>query len=354
MSKYIKRISPALGLPPGTLVHIGDKKLEKAIITLFDFDQNNVVERKLDNIEECFPFKEKTSVTWINIDGLQQVEIIEKIDTHFDIHSLVLEDILNTVQRPKMEDYGEYIFIVAKMLYVESKHKDMISEQISIILGSNYVISFQETDGDIFNEIRDRIRNYKGRVRKMGADYLAYCLIDAIVDNYFIVLEYLGDEIEKMDDRLISNGSQSVSMDIHLLKRDLIFLRKQTWPLREVISALQRIESKLIKKTTGIFLSDVYDHTIQVIDTIESYRDELSGMQDVYISNINNRLNEIMKVLTVFTSIFIPLNLIAGIYGMNFRHMPELEWKGGYFWALSLMVVTGLCLLFFFKKKKWF
>jgi magnesium transporter len=342
-----------VGLPPGTLVHVGEKKTEEVRITVIDYDPKNYQEKEVDKIEECFPFRDRPTVTWINIDGLQEVGIVEKIGIHFGIHPLVLEDIVHTGQRPKGEDLGDYLFIVLKMIYHDDGEDEIMGEQISLILGHNYVISFQEREGDVFNSIRERIRNSKGRIRKAGADYLAYTLIDAIVDQYFLVLEKFGEKIESLEEELIKNPTPETLQIIHKLKRNLIFLRKSVWPLREVINALERGESPLITEPTGIYLRDVYDHTIQVIDTIETFRDMVSGMLDIYLSSVSNRMNEVMKVLTIMATIFIPLTFIAGIYGMNFKFMPELEWHWGYPTALIVMLAVVGLMVFYFRRKRW-
>jgi magnesium transporter len=352
--RFIKRVSKTIGLSPGALVHIGKKKIEKVRIRLIDYDEKQLQEKEPKSVEEGFPFKDLPTVTWINIDGLHDIEVMEKIGKHFNLHPLVLEDILNTEQRPKIEDFDDYIFVVLKMLYCDESEDEIRAEQISIIVGSNFVLSFQERVGDIFNPLRDRIRNAKGRVRKMGPDYLAYCLVDAIVDNYFVVLEKLGEQIEGMEEELVTNPTPETLQRIHNLKREMIFLRKSVWPLREVVSRLERGESELIKDSTGIYLRDVYDHTIQVIDTIETYRDMLSGMLDIYLSSISNRMNQVMKVLTIIATIFIPLTFVAGIYGMNFEYMPELKWHWFYpkaFW-LVMLGVAGVMLVYF-RRKKW-
>jgi len=354
VSKFIKRISKTAGLSPGALVHVGKKKIEKARIRIIDYDESQLNEKEAKKIEECFPFKEKPTVTWINIDGLHQVDIIEKIGKHFDVHPLVLEDIVNTGQRPKMEDLDNYIFVVLKMLYYDEEKSEVTAEQLSLILGSNFVISFQERVGDVFNPIRERIRNAKGRIRRMGADYLAYCLVDAVVDNYFAILEKFGENIESMEEELVAHPTPETLQTIHNLKREMIFLRKSVWPLRELISGLERGESDLIQKSTHIFLRDVYDHTIQVIDTIETFRDMVSGMLDIYLSSVSNKMNEVMKVLTIIATIFIPLTFVAGIYGMNFEFMPELKWHWFYpevFWA-AIAVIAGV-MVFYFKRKRW-
>jgi len=353
MPRIIKKRSKKVGLPPGTLVHIGEKKIEKVRITIIDYDETQFQEKKARTIEECFPFKDKPTVTWINVDGIHQLDIIEKIGKHLNLHPLILEDIVNTGQRPKMEDFGDYIFVVLKMIYYDEKEDEIKAEQVSLILGQNFVISFQEREVDVFNPIRERIRNSKGRIREMGADYLAYALVDEIVDNYFIILERLGEKIEDVEEELVTDPKPETSQAIHNLKREMIFLRKSVWPLREVVSGLERGESALIKEATRIYLRDVYDHTIQVIDAIETSMDMLSGMLDIYLSSISNRMNEVMKVLTIIATIFIPLTFIAGIYGMNFKFMPELGLRWGYFAVLSVMVIIGIGMVIYFRKKKW-
>jgi len=353
MAKNSQRRSRKAGLPPGSLVHVGEKKAERTKITIIDYDEQNFQEKEAKTIEECFPFKETATVTWININGVHDSEVVSKIGTHFCIHSLILEDIMTTQQRPKIEDMGDYIYVVVRMLSYDGGKREVLSEQVSLIIGPNFVISFQENGGDVFNPVRDRIRTGKGRVRKMGPDYLAYSLLDSIVDNYFLVLEKLGEKVEFLEEELVSDPGRKTLQEIHVLKREMIFLRKSVWPLREVVSGLERAESSLIKQSTGIFLRDVYDHTIQVIDTVETYRDMLSGMLDMYLSSVSNRMNEVMKVLTIIATIFIPLTFIAGVYGMNFKYMPELEWPWGYFAILSFMAGIGVFMLILFKRKKW-
>lgn len=353
MPRIIKKSSKSRGLPPGTLIHIGEKKTDKIKISIMDYSIGKYDERKIQNIDECIRLKRKPSVTWINIDGLHDIETIEKIGKCFDLHPLVLEDILNTNQRPKMEDFEKYIFFALKMLYVDDNTDEIHSEQVSIILGNNFVISFQEAIGDVFDSVRKRIIESKGRIRKMNADYLAYGLIDAIVDNYYVALEKIGEKIESMQEDIIKNPDPETLQHIYKLKRDMIYLRKSVWPLREVINGLLREESKLIKKSTNIFLRDLYDHTIQVIDTIETYRDMISGMLDIYMSSVSNKMNEVMKVLTIFAAIFIPLTFIAGIYGMNFQYMPELSVKWAYPAVWIVIIAVSVSLLAFFKHKKW-
>lgn len=360
MPKLIKKISKTSGLAPGTLVHVGEAKTEKVKIHVIDYDEKKIQEKEAETPEECYTFKDTPTVSWINIDGIHNLDIIEKLGKHFDFHPLMLEDIVNTGQRPKYEDFDNYIFVVLKMLSYDEKEQGVKPEQIGLILGKNYVISFQETEGDIFNPIRERIRNAKGRIRTMGADYLAYSLFDAIVDNYFIILEKFVEKIESMEDELLNYPSLKTLQAINGLKSNAIFMRKAVWPLREVIGGLQRTESGLIRKTTGVFLRDVYDHTIQVIDTIETLRDMISGKLDIYLSSISNKMNEVMKVLTIIATIFIPITFIAGIYGMNFNpevspfNMPELNWRYGYFAAGGAMCIVVLIMVVYFKRKRWF
>lgn len=330
------------------------REAQDAKVTVIDYDAEKFQEKEVKKIEECFQFRNEATVTWINVDGLANLEIIEKLSNCFGLHPLVLEDITNLDQRPKMEDFESYIYICLKMLSCNEKNGETDIEQISLILGSNFVISFQERQGDVFDVIRERLRNSKGRIRKMGPDYLIYALVSAIVDHYFLILEKLGERTEFLEEELIVDPTPKTSQTIHGLKRELIFLRKSIWPLREVASGLEREDSALIKKSTKAYLRDIYDHTIQVIDTVETLRDMVSGMLDIYLSSVSNRMNEVMKVLTIIATIFIPLTFISGIYGMNFKHMPELEWQWGYLFALFTMVTIAVTMLIFFKRKKWF
>jgi magnesium transporter len=353
MFKPGKKRMKKIGLPPGTPVYTGDRGGEVVKITVLDFDETQFQEKDIKKVEECFSFKETSTVTWINVDGIHDIENIEKIGKHFGIHPLVQEDIVHTEQRPKMEEFEDYIYIVLKMMSYNEENKQTVAEQVSLILGKSYVISFQERQGDIFDSVRERIRNDKGRIRKMGADYLAYSLLDTIVDYYFVVLEKLGDRVEELEDELVSHPRPEDLQEVHRLKREMIFLRKSVWPLREVINGLERLESSLIEESTKIYLRDVYDHSIQIMDIVETNRDMLSGMHDTYLSSISNRMNEIMKVLTIIATIFIPLTFIAGVYGMNFQFMPELGWKWGYFAVWAVFVSVVFLMVVFFRKRKW-
>lgn len=353
MKHMLPTIMRKPGTPPGSLKHIVEQKVDEVTISLFDFTETEYTEQKIEHIEDCFPFKDSSSVTWININGLHEIENVEKVGKRFDIHPLVLEDILHTDQRPKMEDFDNYIYLVARMLTIPEGGNRVQSEQLSIVLGSNFVITFQEQVGDVFDPIRDRIRKGKGRVRKSGADYLTYLLLDTIVDTYYGILEWFGEIIERLEEDLLAHPTVDSLHSIYHLKQESLSLKRSVWPLREVINGLQRGETLLVKETTEIYLKDVYDHTIQIIDTIESHRDMVSGLQDLYLSSISNRMNEVMKVLTIIATIFIPLTFIAGIYGMNFENMPELGWQYGYFTILFLMAIIGAIMVLFFRRKKW-
>lgn len=353
MPRFIKKQLRKAGASPGTLIHIGEQKVDETQMTLIDYDEEHLQERVLDGIEEAFPLKDLPTVTWINIDGLHQLDIIEKVGQHFNIHPLVLEDIVNTGQRPKTEEFEDLIFVVLKMLHYDENLEKITSEQFSLVLGPNFLISFQEIQGDVFRTVRERIRKPKTRIRKAGCDYLAYALIDAIVDHYFLILEKLGENIEALEEDLLENPSPETLQTLHEMKREMIYLRKQIWPIRELINSLVKGESSLINESTRLFFRDIYDHTIQIIDTIESYRDILSGMLDIYLSTLSNKMNEVMKVLTIIATIFIPITFVAGIYGMNFKFMPELEWRWGYVMVWAIIVVVVGIMISYFKKKKW-
>lgn len=347
-----KRVSEKAGLPPGTLIHVGEKRLDSVRISLISYDEERVEEKELESIDECIQYRERPGITWLNIDGLHDIETINKIGQQFNIHPLVLEDILNTEQRPKLDDLEDYLFIVAKMFYLEPDDGKIRFEQISLILWHNCVLSFQEDIGDVFHPVRERIRKDRGRIRKMGPDYLMYTLLDSLVDSYYSVLEKIGEKLEEIEEDLLSYPEHEMLQEIHNMKRELIFLRRSVWPLREITGRLEKGESYLINETTKIFFRDIYDHTIKVIDTIETCRDLVSGMMDLFLSSVSNRMNQAMKMLTVIATIFIPLTFIAGVYGMNFENMPELQWRWGYPAILILMAVAGILMFIWFKKKK--
>jgi magnesium transporter len=348
--KALKRV----GLPPGSLVHIGEKRAEKVKITLIRYDQDSYEEKVVDTIEQCFPFKDRSGITWVNIDGLHQVDIIEEMGIHLGLHPLTMEDILNTGERPKMEETDEYLFVILKMLYHGKTKNEITAEQVSLVLGSNYVVTFQETVGDVFDPVRERIRSGKGRIRRTGSDYLAFSLIDAIVDNYFVILESIGERMETMEEAVVEIPTKDTLSNVHRLRRELLFLRKIIWPLREVINCFERSESELVNETTRVYLRDVYDHAIQVIDNVETFRDMFSSMLEIYVSSISNRMNEIMKVLTIIATIFIPLTFIAGVYGMNFQlQFPPLGWEWGFLVIMILDLSVASVMLAYFRKKRW-
>jgi magnesium transporter len=353
MPRFIKKTSKKAGLAPGSLVHIGEKKSESVKISLMNYDAAHLEEKQLPTIDASFPYRDTPPATWVNVDGLHELNVVEKMGAHFGIHPLVLEDIVHTGQRTKVEEFDNYIYIVLKMLVYDEKVDHITAEQLSLILGAHFLFSFQEKEGDVFDFVRERIRKARGRIRRSGCDYLAYALMDAVVDHYFVVLEKLGEKIETLEEQLLENPTPQLLEDIHHLKREMIFFRKQIWPLREVTNSLIKDPSQLIRESTHIFLRDVYDHTIQVIDTIESFRDVLSGLSDLYLSTVSNRMNEVMKVLTIIATIFIPLTFIAGIYGMNFEFMPELKWHWSYPALWVLLVAIFLSMVVWFKRKKW-
>ena len=353
MSKLIKKSSKKAGLPPGTLVHIGEKMTEKTRVAVVEYDGQDFQEKELKSLEACYLFAKEPVVTWVNVIGIQQVEVLEKLGSCFVVHPPALEDILNTEQRPKIEDYGEDLFIVVKLISYNEKKDEVEAEQISLILRPNALLSFQEREGDDFAGVKERLRGGKGRLRKMGSDYLAYTLLDIVVDQYFVVLEKLGERIEFLEGKLLADPGTTTLQKIQNLKREMLLLRKWVWPLREVISSLERGEFPGIQESTRVYLRDVYDHAIQVMDTIEIYRDMLSGMLDIYLSSLNNRMNAVMKVLTIIATIFMPLTFLAGVYGMNFKHMPELNWPWGYPLILMVMALVAILMLTLFRRKKW-
>lgn len=331
---------------------------EKTKITVIVYDETHFRETEAKSVEECLKFEAGPSVTWINIDCLRQMDILEKLGACYGFHPLVLEDIL-TDQRPKIEDYDDYIFIVLKMLYYDEKGDEVPDDskldmdQVSIILGKNFLISFKEKGVDVFNPLRERLRTAKGKIRRQGADYLAYSMMDSIVDHYFVIMEKLGDRFEELEDAVVTNPEPGILPTIYNLKRDMLFLRKSVWPLREAISQMQRTDSPLISEITKIYLRDVYDHTIQVIENIETFRDMSSSLLETYLSSQSNKLNEVIKLLTIISTIFIPLTFLAGLYGMNFKFMPELESPWGYPAVLVLMLFVVVIMLTYFWRKRW-
>jgi magnesium transporter len=353
MCKVNARRSSKVGLPPGTPVHIGHKKIERSKIAILDYSETEVREREVETLDQCFARTRAPGVTWVSVTGVHDVEVLQRLGACFNLHPLVLEDITNTDQRPKLEDYEGYLFIVAKTFDSAATDLDAYVDQVSLILGSNFVISFEERESDLFDPIRERIADGRGHLRKAGADYLAYSLIDAVVDRYFVVLEALGEKVEDLEEKLVTDPTSATLQVVRQLKSEMIVLRKAVWPLREVIASLGRGESPLIQETTAVYLRDVHDHIIEVIDTMETYREMVSGMLDIYLSSISLRMNEIMKVLTIIATIFIPLTFVAGVYGMNFRYMPEISSPWGYPAVLAVMALAAGGMLLYFRKRKW-
>jgi magnesium transporter len=352
--KFLKKRSVKTGLPPGSLVHIGEKPAQAVSLELIGYDPATVEEQRFQTVDDCLPHLERPGITWVNVEGVHDVDIIRHLGERFVLHPLVLEDIVNTVQRPKIEDYDSYLFIVLRMLR-PSRAGEFTSEQLSIILGSSHIFTFQEgLQGDVFDTVRERIRNGKGKIRGMGTDYLAYALIDAIVDSYFSVLEDLGERIVNLEEDLTLAADATTLHEINGIKKEIIFLRKAVWPLRESVAFLERGDSPLLSAASHLYFRDVYDHTVQVIDTVETYRDLLSGMLDLYLSSISNRTNQVMKLLTVIGTIFMPLTFLVGVYGMNFKNMPELEWHNGYFMLWGLMIGLSIAMIIYFRRKRWF
>jgi magnesium transporter len=354
MVRLIRRSAEKIGLAPGTAIYLGEPSDEASRITLLDYDEERMTERVLEAAAETFPYRDSASVSWINLDGLHDVESVEAIAGHFGLHPLAVEDIVHTGQRSKAEEYENSLFIVLRMLSYDEGANGVEDEQVSLVLGPDFVLSFQQRNGDVFDGVRERIRSNKGRIRRARADYLAYSLIDAVVDQYFVVLERLGEQVEALGEEISERATPKKLEEIRRLKREFLLLRKSIWPLREVMSGIQRGESPLFDEHTLIYLRDVYDHTIQVIDTVETYRDMMAGLLDVYMTSVSNRMNEVMKVLTIIATIFMPLAFVAGLYGMNFTNMPELSWRFGYFGALGVMGAIALGMLSYFKRKGWF
>ena len=350
----VSKRSVKAGLPPGSLVHVGQETGEQVRIKLVEYNEEQFHETDCGDVGECRPVRDSKVVNWLSINGIHNPAIIEAVGQIFGFHPLLLEDVMNSDQRPKFEDYGDYVFVVLKRLELDGPGRAIGTEQVSFVLGDGYVVTFQEQSGDAFGAIRERIRTGKGRLRKAGADYLLYTLVDTVVDNYFSVMEKLGENIEIVEEALVTRPEVPVLRSIHNLKREMIYLRRSVWPLREVVGSLEREESCLVTDQTSVYFRDVYDHVVQVMDSIDTYRDMLSGMLDIYLSSVSNKLNEVMKVLTIIATIFIPLTFIVGLYGMNFQYMPELKLVWGYPAVLVLMAAVSLFMVLYFRRKKWF
>lgn len=351
--RILKKRTGKIGFPPGSLIHIGEVSSATPQLSVLRYHPGGTEDLSHLDLEKIVATMTPQTVTWLNLDGLHRVELIEELGRVFDLHSLILEDILNTDHRPKLEVGENFLFLVAKVLTLHPEREEILAEQISLIIGPGYVLSFQEKSSPLFNSLRQRIHADQGRARKMGADYLAYRLLDTIVDHYFVLLEQMGDHIEKLEEELLARPDRQLLHRIHQTKREMILLRRAVWPLREVINALQRDDTGTISVAVQPFLRDLYDHTIQIIDTVETYRDVITGLLDLYLSSVSNRMNEVMKVLTIISTLFIPLTFLVGVYGMNFDNLPELHWRWGYFalWGVMLSCVGGMFI--FFRRKGW-
>ncbi|MBD2100599.1 magnesium/cobalt transporter CorA [Leptolyngbya sp. FACHB-261] len=340
------------GSPPGTLDI--DEDASPPTIVLIDYNEQRATRLQLSTPEECTPYLETESVSWVDVQGLGSEDILQRLGQVFELHPLVLEDVVNVPQRPKVEDYDDQQIIICRMVTSEEESEGFFSEQVSIVLGPNYVLTVQEEpEYDCFEPLRERIRRNKGAIRRQGADYLAYCLIDSVIDGFFPVLEEYGERLEELEEEVVRSPSRQTLEKIHDIKRELLMLRRSIWPQRDAINMLIREDSPLIRDEVRVYLRDCYDHTVQVIDMVETYRELASSMMDVYLSSVSNRMNENMRVLTVFSTIFLPLTFIAGVYGMNFEYMPELKSPWGYplIWLVMLGIAGGM--LWFFKRKGW-
>ncbi|HAR94903.1 MAG TPA: magnesium and cobalt transport protein CorA [Deltaproteobacteria bacterium] len=340
------------GLPPGTPIHIGERKADQVQLRAIDYNEDRVEERFVDDLNVGLAVPLPSGVRWVNLTGLHDLDTLKGVGDAFGLHPLVVEDIANTDQRPKVEDYEDYLYIVFKMLTYEPR-AGVGSEQVSVVLGRNFVVSFQEWESDVFKPIRERIKSSKGLIRKLGSDFLVYSLLDIVVDHYFAVTEALGDEIETISEKVLANPNPATMATIHRLRRELMFLHRAVWPLREVVGGLGKKDSGLVTEATGYYIRDLYDHTVQVMDAVEIYREMMSDLADIYLSGVSNRLNTVMKVLTIIATIFIPLTFLAGVYGMNFKYLPELGWRYGYFGVLVAMVLIAAGMLAFFKSRDW-
>ena len=341
------------GAPPGTLISAAEATVKPLRISVLDYSGSGLEEKELANVEEAFVYRDRESVTWINIEGLHDAVAVEKLGLHYGLHPLLMEDILTTSQRPKLETNPEHAFIVLKMIW-PGQEGEVLWEQIAVVAGRNWLLTFQEgVGGDVLNSVRQRIRDPRSRLRRLGPDYLAYCIIDSIIDYYFVVLEKLGEELEDLEGTVLAAPGEEALRNVYRVKKELLHLRRSIWPVREVISGLEREDEGLIGASTKTYLKDAYDHIVQAVEICELYRETSSGLVDVYLSSINNRLNVVMKVLAAIATVFMHLTFIAGIYGMNFKYMPELSWYAGYPLTLLLMLAVAVVMIIYFRKRKW-
>ncbi|MHC4248312.1 MAG: magnesium/cobalt transporter CorA [Planctomycetota bacterium] len=346
--------SEKAGLPPGEMRFIGRKDAAGPRVTIIDYDAGHLESKEISSVTKAAAYKDKPTVTWINVEGMGDLPTLRKLGEAYDLHPLTMEDIANTHQRPKCEDYGHYLFVVLRMLrYEDTRSGRIVATQVGLVMGKGFVISFQEGGGDVFDPVRARIKRSKGRIRSQGSDYLLYSLMDAVVDGYFKMLERIGERIEGLEGKLLDDPAPEVLISIQGMKRDLILLRRSIWPVRDVVSGVMREAGDLVAESTRFYLRDVQDHAMRVTDAVETNREALSGLLDIYLSTMSNRMNAVMKVLTIIATIFIPLSFFAGVYGMNFEHMPEYGWKHSYpvFWGVMVAIVLGMVV--YFRRKRW-
>ena len=354
-ARATKRLSNAakVGMAPGALIHLGERKTEQAAITLIEYGPGEIVETGFTSLAASQAYQPRLPVLWLNVHGLHEPEVMAEIGRRFNLHPLVLEDILNTNQRPKVDDYGDYLFMVARFFEIETEAGQIGSDQVSIILGTNFVLTFQERPSGRFDPIRERLRQDRGQIRKLGTDYLAYSLLDTVVDRYFTILEHIGERTEELEDIMLDRPQPNALQMVHQLKRETLDLRRAIWPLREMINNLARADERFFRPETRPYLRDVYDHTVHAIESLEANRDVIAGMLDIYLSAASNRVNQEVRALTVVAIIFMPATLISGIFGMNFKSMPLLDWPNGFFIAIGLMATVASTLSIIFWRRRW-
>lgn len=345
--------SQKVGMAPGSLVHVGERRTDQPNITLFEFDADSLLEKRFKSLAESREHGRGKGTLWLNVHGLHEPEVMAEIGRRFGLHPLVLEDILNTDQRPKVDDYGDYLYIVARFFDYDTATGAIASDQVSIVLGADFVLTFQERPTGCFDPLRERLRGDKGQIRRLGADYLAYSLLDTLVDRYFVVLEQMTERTEALEDQLLQQATPALLKEVHEIKREAMTLRRAVWPLREVINSLTRADPRFFKPATQPYLRDIYDHTVHVIESLEGIRDLIAGMLDIYLSSMSNRVNLEVRILTVITTLFMPAALIAGIFGMNFKAMPLLEDSEGFLISLSMMAAIAGVMVTIFWRRRW-
>ncbi len=342
-----------IGLAPGALIHLGERKTEQPAISLIEFDESAIAEQQFKSLAASQDYEPHLPVLWLNVHGLHEPEVMAEIGRRFQLHPLVLEDILNTNQRPKIDDYGDYLFMVARFFEIDGESRQITSDQVSLVLGRNFVLTFQERPSGRFDPVRERLRRDRGQIRKLGADYLAYSLLDAIVNRYFTILESIGERTEELEDAMLDRPRPDSLQAVHQLKRETLMMRRSIWPLREVINSLTRADDRFFRPETRPYLRDVYDHTVHAIESLEANRDVIAGMLDIYLSAVSNRVNQEVRALTVVAIIFMPATLISGVFGMNFKTMPLLDWPAGFLIAIGLMATVAVTLSLVFWRRRW-